>query len=986
VVPNRNGEVPDGNGEVPDGSGEVPDGNGEVPSGSGEVPDGNGEVPDGSGEVPDGNGEVPEASGEVPDGNGEEGYYNRQVFLSQEVTSFGGGWMTGRLSLFSLFLLGVLTQFAMALGKPEVTRLRNGMQVVLQADKSAPLVTCVVGVKVGSAYEGETTNGLTHFLEHLLFDGTEKFSREALKAEYDSHGIYFNAFTREDYTAYEIVAPRDFIGIGIGAQAQQLLHSTFPDIEFPKERKVVIEEIKKDEDNPSSQASDLFNKAFYKGTPYGRPVIGYDTLISSVPRDSVLRFYRDHYAPSNMVAAVVGDFERKAVLAELEEAYGGIPRRSVPPAPRIQLPSFSGEVRQEQEAVTRSYLVSLGFPGPLVQTRDGVIFDLLCQVLVGGDDSRIVRALTGGGEPLVNSVEGGYSKLLGTGTLTLSLVASEGTKVDLAVSKIGEEITLVVKHGVSENELARAKRVYVTDAVFNNERLVAKGRDLVQWAALGDISLRERYLTGVPQVTTKEVQDVAKKYFGKLNYVVTILRPKGSRPIPRGEVSYINPGITNRAKPLPQPKPHAPGGKDILTEKAVLQNGLTIIAHQNPYTEITATNVLVGNRIQWENEGTNGVGDLVQELIDKGSGGKSAEAVAQSLAGIGARLKTTDLTWMDFDDYYFSKDYAYLRLETLNDFDEHGWDLLAEIMLHPSFPPGEIEKAKANALSLISRDEVRTNKAAKALWFKTAFPRNNYRFPIYGTSQNIKGLTREDILSYYRKAYVPNNLVIAVVSDRSPKNVIGSLTKRFSGMTKGEEKPAAYVPEIPPQAAVKVTQFVDKEQAYLLLGNLLPGIRSEDVPAIEVMNEILSSRLALSLREKEGLAYSVGSGVDFSKDVGWFYAAMGTRNENLDRATAGIREQFRLIREKPVTGEELQTSINSYWGHWLRYHQTAVNQAHYLTLYEFLGVGYGFDTAYPDKLRKVTAADVQRTAQQYLSTERYILSIAGRVKQGGKQP
>jgi zinc protease len=893
--------------------------------------------------------------------------------------------MTGRLSLLSLFLLGVLTQFAMALGKPEVTRLRNGMQVVMQEDRSAPLATCVVGVKVGSAYENERTNGLTHFLEHLLFDGTEKFSREALKAEYDSHGIYFNAFTREDYTAYEIVAPKEFIGVGIRAQAQQLLHSIFPDGEFPKERKVVIEEIKKDEDNPSSAAGDLFTKTFYRGTPYGRPVIGYDTLIERVPKDSVLRFYQDHYVPTNMVAAVVGDFDRKVVLAELEEAYGGIPRRSIPHAPRIQLSSFSGEIRHEQEAVTRSYLVSLGFPGPLVQTKDGVIFDLMCQILVGGDDSRLARALTGDA-PLVNSVEGGYSKLLGVGALTVSLILSDGATVNTVIDRVKGELGRVAREGVSESELARAKRVYVTDAVFNNERLVAKGRDLVQWAALGDISLRERYLNGVPEVTAKEVQDVAKKYFGRLNYVVTILKPKGAKISP-----YIVDGSPPNFKapsqiPLPAPKPHASGGKEVVTERAVLPNGLVIIACQNPYTEITATNVLVGNRIQWENEGTNGVGDLVQELIDKGSGGKSAEAVAQSLAGIGARLKTTDLTWMDFDDYYFSKDYAYLRLETLNDFDEHGWDLLAEIMLHPSFPPGEIEKAKANALSLISRDEVRTNKAAKALWFKTAFPRNNYRFPIYGTSQSIKGLTREDILSYYRKAYVPNNLVIAVVSDRSPKNVIGSLTKRFSGMAKGEEKPAAYVPEIPPQAAVKVTQFVDKDQAYLLLGNLLPGIRSEDVPAIEVMNEILSSRLGLSLREKEGLAYSVGSGVDFSKDVGWFYAAIGTRNENLDRAAAGLLEQFRLIREKPVTEEELQTSINSYWGHWLRYHQTAVNQAHYLTLYEFLGVGYGFDLAYPDKLRKVTAADVQRTAQQYLSTERYILSIAGRVKQGGKQP
>jgi zinc protease len=893
--------------------------------------------------------------------------------------------MTGRLSLLSLFLVGVFTQSVQALVKPEVTRLRNGMQVVLQEDRSSPLVTCVVGVKVGSAYEGETTNGLTHFLEHLLFDGTEKFSREALKAEYDHHGIYFNAFTREDYTAYEIVAPKDFIGIGIRAQAQQLLHSTFPDLEFPKERKVVIEEIKKDEDNPSSQASDLFNKAFYKGTPYGRPVIGYDTLISSVPRDSVLRFYRDHYAPSNMVAAVVGDFERKVVLAELEEAYGGIPRRSVPPTPRIQLPSFSGEVQQEQEAMTRSYLVSVGFQGPLVQTRDGVIFDLLCQVLVGGDDSRIVRALTGGGEPLVNSVEGGYSKLLGTGTLTLTLVLSDRSQVDPAIAKIKAELSRVVRDGVAENELARAKRVYITDAVFNNERLVAKGRDLVQWAALGDVGLRERYLTGVPKVTSQEVQNVAKKYFSRLNYVVTILAPQDAKPgggpgmgMPKGMGTMPSPPASSGS--LPQPRPHAYGGREVVTEKAVLPNGLVIIACQNPYTEITATNVLVGNRIQWENEGTNGVGDLVQELIDKGNGGKSAEAVAQSLAGIGARLKTTDLTWMDFDDYYFSKDYAYLRLETLNDFDEHGWDLLAEMILHPSFPPGEIEKAKANALSLISRDEVRTSKAAKALWFKTAFPSNNYRFPIYGTSQSIKGLTREDILAFYRKAYAPDNLVIAVVSDRSPKEVIASLTKRFNGMVKGEEKPVAFIPEIPPQAAVKVTQFVDKEQAYLLLGNLLPGIRSEDVPVIEVMNEILSSRLGLSLREKEGLAYSVGSGVDFSKDVGCFYAAIGTRTENLDRAAAGLLEQFRLIREKSVNEEELQTSINSFWGHWLRYHQTAVNQVHYLTLYEFLGVGYGFDSTYPDKLRKVTAADVQRAAQRYVSMERYIQSIAGRVK------
>lgn len=900
--------------------------------------------------------------------------------------------MRNKAILLCLFCCLCATR-ANALGKLEETRLTNGMQVVLQEDRSSPLVACVVGVKVGSVYENQFTMGLAHFLEHLLFDGTEKFSREALQAEYDHHGIYFNAFTREDYTAFEIVAPKDLIGVGIQAQAQQLMHSNFPDAEFPKERKVVIEEIKKDEDDPYSYGSDMFLKVFYQGTPYGRPVIGYDTLIERVPKDSVLRFYREHYVPNNMVAAVVGDFDRSAILSELEQAYGSFPRRAVFPAPQVRLAPFSGEVRKEQEFVTRNIIVNLGFPGPLVQTKDGVTFELLCQILAGGDNSRIVRALTSGSDPLVNSVEGGYSKLLGAGALTLTLVLSDGSKVDPAIAKIKQELSRVAQEGVPKDELARAKRVYITDAVFANERLVERGRDLVQWASLGDVSLRELYLNGVSKVTAQEVRDAAQKYFGKLNYVVTVLKPKDVKSggqgmgMPQGMggmppmASSSSPEAS--AVPLPPPRPHAPGGKEVVTEKAVLPNGLVIIARQDPYTEITATSVLIGHRIQFEDERTNGIGDLVQELIDKGTEKKSAEEIVHSLASIGARLKTTKLPGMDFDDYYFSKDYAYLRLETLNDFDEYGWDLLAEMMLHPSFPVEEVEKAKMNALALISMDEVRTSKTAKALWFQNAFPHNNYRLPIYGTAQTIKGITREDVLTYYRKAYAPDNLVITVISDRSPKDVIAALTKRFSGMAKGEGKPQAYVPETPPPKPLRVAQFVDKEQAYLYLGNILPGIASEDVPALEVANEVLSTRLGLTLREKEGLAYSVGSGVDFSKDVGWFFCAIGTGNENLDRAETGIREQIKLLQEKPVSDEELQTSINSFAGHWLRYHQTAINQAHYLSLYEFLGVGQGYDQTCLDRIRKVSAADVARAARQYFSSEKYIASIAGRVKQEG---
>jgi predicted Zn-dependent peptidase len=143
------------------------------------------------------------------------------------------------------------------------------------------------------------------------------------------------------------------------------------------------------------------------------------------------------------------------------------------------------------------------------------------------------------------------------------------------------------------------------------------------------------------------------------------------------------------------------------------------------------------------------------------------------------------------------------------------------------------------------------------------------------------------------------------------------------------------------------------------------------------MAEILSDRLGRNLREKQGLAYSVGATVGFVPETGWCYAAMGTRNENVEKARKGIGDEIEKLRQGLVKSEELSRVVNSYWGHLLRFHQTHIGQAYYLGLHEYLGNGYEYDLRFADELRRVTALDVQQAALKYLDPAQWLTMVVG---------
>ncbi|MEK7845997.1 MAG: pitrilysin family protein, partial [Nitrospinota bacterium] len=193
-------------------------------------------------------------------------------------------------------------------------KLPNGFEVVLIENHQNPVISCVVTVKAGSSYEDFTNSGVSHMLEHLLFNGTEKRTQEKLYKEIDFYGIYNNAHTDTDYTNYIVLSEKSNIEKALDIQSDMLFNSTFPKDKFEKEKGIIINEIVRDTSEPSSLENEFFNLRFFYGTPYNLPAIGIPETIKNMTREQVKEYYERYYIPNNMTATIMGDFNNKEVL------------------------------------------------------------------------------------------------------------------------------------------------------------------------------------------------------------------------------------------------------------------------------------------------------------------------------------------------------------------------------------------------------------------------------------------------------------------------------------------------------------------------------------------------------------------------------------------------------------------------------------------------------------------------------------------------
>jgi zinc protease len=258
---------------------------------------------------------------------------------------------------------------------PVFRRLPNGLEVVVLENHSAPVVATYFVVKIGVRGEDAASCGMSHMLEHLLFNGTEKRSQEQLYEEADLLGAYNNAFTREDYTCYLMVAPREnFAGV-LELQADMIFHSVLPAEKLEKERGIVLEELAKDRTSPEWSAEQALQAMVFGGTPYALPTLGTEESIKAMPRELIQRYYQAYYVPNNITLLVVGDVAAPAALELITARLGGYATRPVPAAPAMP-DLFAAPAARVAKTELPAGRIVLTMPAPAPGSADWPAFDV----------------------------------------------------------------------------------------------------------------------------------------------------------------------------------------------------------------------------------------------------------------------------------------------------------------------------------------------------------------------------------------------------------------------------------------------------------------------------------------------------------------------------------------------------------------------------------------------------------------------------------
>ncbi len=376
-------------------------------------------------------------------------------------------------------------------------KLANGMEVVVIPDHRAPVVTHMVWYRVGSADEPQGKSGIAHFLEHLLFKGTAKYPAGEFSRLIRLNGGEENAFTTRDYTGYFQRIARDRLDLVMELEADRMQNLVLTDENVLPELQVVQEERRERTDNdPSSLLGEQLEAVMYAAHPYGKPVIGWMSEVMQLTRQDAVDYYRAHYTPANAILVVAGDVSAEAVKTLADKHYGPLKngfkptarKRTMEPEPIAARRVIMKDARAASPMVQRSYLAP---SYATAKARQAEALDVLAEILGGGTQSRLYRKLVLE-EKLAAYIGAWYSgDAVDYGSFGVYGAPNAGVDLDKLEQAIDEVIAGVVKSGVTQGELDRARAKLLADNVYalDNQATLARifGSALATGSTVADV-------------------------------------------------------------------------------------------------------------------------------------------------------------------------------------------------------------------------------------------------------------------------------------------------------------------------------------------------------------------------------------------------------------------------------------------------------------------------------------------------------------------
>ncbi|MEQ1922735.1 MAG: pitrilysin family protein, partial [Pyrinomonadaceae bacterium] len=771
-------------------------------------------------------------------------------------------------SLMLAVLLAATSTFAQSGGKlPPINvkeyKLKNGMTIVMHQDRSTPIVAVNVWYHVGSKNEAPGRTGFAHLFEHMMFQGSKNFV-DGWRGV-DELGGNVNGTTDQDRTLYWEAVPSNFLERVLYLEADRMgnLLDAMDQAKLDNQRDVVKNERRLRVDNvPYGSAQERILEVMYpQGHPYRWDVIGSMADLSAASLDDVKSFFRQYYAPNNAYLSLAGDFDEKQAKDWIEKYFGPIAKGAEISRPNTPQPKLNGEVRQVVNEpgipLPRLYMI---WPGVNTYHKDEAALDILASILSNGRGSRLQSNLLFGKE-LVQQVGAfdGTSEI--AGFFQIQATARPQKALEEIEKEINIEIERIKKEQPSAEEMTRALNIRESQAIFGLQTVLGKGQQLVTSAGyINKPNYFQANLDRYRAVTAADVVRVANEYLTGNRFVMSYIPSKAEPP----KASTDKPASTESKKKDkdliarqeaalpkagPDPKVNLPA-----IEKTKLSNGLNVWIVKHDELPVVSMNLVVNSAGgASESADKSGVTQMTAAMLNQGTQKRSALEIANGLQSIGASVNAGA-----------SFDATTISMTSLTKTLDQALDVYSDVVVNPSFPAKEFESLRQRSIVGLAQRKSNPAQVAGVVYSKVLYGDQPYGRQLSGDERSLKALTRDDLASFYQKAYSPANSTMIVVGDVDSASIKAKLEKAFGSWKSADSAAAAIAAQT--MAAKPGVYLVDKPGAAQSSVNIgLVGVdRSHpDYYALQVMNSILggdgSARLFQNLREDKGYTYGAYS-------------------------------------------------------------------------------------------------------------------------------
>jgi zinc protease len=837
--------------------------------------------------------------------------------------------------------------------------LSNGLTLLIQPDRSAPVVAVVTHVRAGFFDEPDRWTGISHVLEHMFFKGTARRGVGAIARETKSAGGYLNASTTYDHTAYFTVLPAAGLQTALDIQSDALRNSVVDAGELGRELQVIIQEAKRKLDTPSSVAYETLHEVMFDRHRIRRWRIGREEQLAALTRDDLWSYYRSRYVPERTIVAIVGDVDPEQALALATKAYG-------------EWPAAAGAVDQSPEEPDRREVRARTLRGDVSQAElvlgwravpplhpDGAALDLGAAVLGSGRGSWLYRTLREPGIVTWAAAHNYAPTELGVFSVSGEL---RPERVDAALEGIAESVSRLAMVGPTADELERARTLVRARWARRLESMEGRASALAAAEALEDVGFLDREYEMLAAVDPAQVREAAAKYLAPDAVSAVVYLPENGGKDLTSDALARTFAVTelrapgNGAAVATPRRPAAPARAKREHGVSVTRlPGADLLVFRKAGVPLVNLGVYVP-RPRFDPPAQAGLGSLLVRSAVRGAGDLDAAALAFAFERLGGTLATSSASdWLGFG------------ASVLSEHLPEAAALLDTVFSHPHLADDDV--AAERSLMVAEAEQVADDmfRFPFQLAFAAAFGERDYGLPVGGLPETLPGITATDVRAWHGTALAAVRPVVIAVGDvdpdRASDDLAGVFMARAAVASGALTEPVAWLPAggDPPVRVV----YRDKAQAALALVFPGPSRRSPDHAAAQVWGAVasgLGGRLFEALRDRRSLAYTVIATAWQKARGGALLAYIATSPEREDEARTEMLAELERFRREPVSDTELRQAVNYLAG------QAQVSRQHGAAvageILEAWLAGAGLeeldDPAAP--YRAVTVQDVMRVA------------------------